>query len=481
MEDKLDIEKNSVLDEENAEIMFISAENKLPDVDEVIKLISEKKIKEFRELISGVPSPDIAELFEEIPEEQRVLFYRFLPKDLAADVFVEMDYEMAEELITSFTDGELSEVLASLSLDDTVDIIEEMPAVVVKRIIKNSSEENRKVINQLLRYPKDSAGTIMTTEYVKLLPDMTVKASLQHIRDVAIDKETIYTCYVTDEKRRLLGIVTARRLMLSPLDMTLSEIMEESVIFALTTEDKEDVANKFDKYGFIALPVVDNEHRLVGIVTVDDAIEVLREEAEEDFAKMAAIIPSESEYLKTSAFDIFKSRIPWLLLLMISATVSSAILKYFEASLIPVLVLFVPMLMDTGGNSGSQASVTAIRGLSTGEVALSDVFRILWKEIRVGALCGFSLAVVAFAKVVIVDRFIMQNEAVTLIVALAVSLALFATIVVAKIIGSTLPLLAKRIGFDPAVMASPFITTIVDAIGLMVYFAISAYAFGLTI
>ena len=321
----------------------------------------------------------------------------------------------------------------------------------------------------------------MTTEYVKLLPDMTVKAALQHIRDVAIDKETIYTCYVTDEKRRLLGIVTARRLMLSPLDMTLSEIMEESVIFALTTEDKEDVANKFDKYGFIALPVVDNEHRLVGIVTVDDAIEVLREEAEEDFAKMAAIIPSESEYLKTSAFDIFKSRIPWLLLLMISATVSSAILKYFEASLIPVLVLFVPMLMDTGGNSGSQASVTAIRGLSTGEVALSDVFRILWKEIRVGALCGFSLAVVAFAKVVIVDRFIMQNEAVTLIVALAVSLALFATIVVAKIIGSTLPLLAKRIGFDPAVMASPFITTIVDAIGLMVYFAISAYAFGLTI
>ena len=469
---------------ENQEILenaFVSAEERTPEVDIVTELLGAKKIKEFRALIDGVPAPDIAELYEEIPEEYRVIFYRFLPKDIALDVFIEMDYEMEEELISSFTDGELSEILSGMPLDDTVDIIEEMPAVVVKRIIKNSSRENRALINDLLRYPKDSAGTIMTTEYVKLLPDMTVKEALTHIRDVAIDKETIYTCYVTDEKRRLLGIVTARKLMLSPLNVTLREIMVESVVFALTTEDKEEVANKFNKYGFIALPVVDNEHRLVGIVTVDDAIDVLREEAEEDFAKMAAIIPQESEYLKTSAFSIFKARIPWLLLLMISATVSSAILKYFEASLIPVLVLFVPMLMDTGGNSGSQASVTAIRGLSTGEVALSDVFRILWKEIRVGIMCGALLSVVAFGKIILVDRFIMQNESVTLIVATAVSLALFATIVVAKIIGSTLPLLAKRIGFDPAVMASPFITTIVDAIGLIVYFFISAYAFGLTV
>ena len=471
--------ENKILDEVTE--IWISPENNIPKADELLALIKDKRITEFREAALRIPPPDMAGLFDGVPKEERVLLYRLLPKDFAAEVFIEMSAELEEELIASFTDKELSEFLSELYLDDTVDIIEEMPAIVVKRIIKNSSGKNRSLINELLRYPKDSAGTIMTPEYVKLKPEMTVKEALSHIREVAIDKETVYTCYVTDDKRRLIGLVTAKKLMLSNLDTKLSEIMEDSVIFALTTDDKETVANKFNKYGFIALPVVDNEHRLVGIVTVDDAIYVLREEAEEDFAKMAAITPAQTEYLKTPATKIFKARIPWLLLLMISATFSSAILSYFEASLIPVLVLFVPMLMDTGGNSGSQASVTAIRGLSTGEVEMSDALRVLWKEMRVGILCGVSLGVVAFGKVLLVDRLIMNNSAVTLTVAAAVALALTATIIVAKIIGSLLPLLAKRIGFDPAVMASPFITTIVDAIGLIVYFMISAYAFGLTV
>ncbi|MBQ3015163.1 MAG: magnesium transporter [Clostridia bacterium] len=474
-------EMNENVMQNAVEESWVSPEKNLPEAEELLALIEEKRIGEFRSTVECIPAPDMGIIIEDIPKNKRLLFYRLLPKDQATDVFIEMSSEIQEELISAFSDKELSETFSELYLDDTVDIIEEMPAVVVKRILKNSSPENRSAINQLLRYPKDSAGTIMTTEYVKLSADMTVEAALAHIKAVAIDKETIYTCYVTDNKRRLIGLVTARALMLSERDTLLSDIMEESVIFAVTTEDKEEVANKFNKYGFIALPVVDNEHRLVGIVTVDDAIDVMREEAEEDFAKMAAIIPSETEYLKTPATKIFISRIPWLLLLMISATFSSAILSFFEASLIPVLVLFVPMLMDTGGNSGSQASVTAIRGLSTGEVALSDVFRILYKEIRVGVLCGAALGVVAFGKIMLVDRLIMNNPEVTLTVAFAVSIALTATIIVAKIIGSTLPLLAKRLHLDPAVMASPFITTIVDAVGLILYFLISANVFGLTV
>ena len=471
-------ENNVELTEEE---IWISPEKNLPEADELLMLIDEKRITEFRELVETIPAPDMGVLIEDIPPEKRIIFYRLLHKEQATDVFIEMSSEIQEELIAAFSDKELAETFSELYLDDTVDIIEEMPALVVKRILKNSSPENRSVINQLLRYPKDTAGTIMTTEYVRLRADMTVEEALVHIKKVAIDKETIYTCYITDNKRRLIGLVTAKALMLSARDAFLSEIMEETVIFATTTEDKEEVANKFNKYGFIALPVVDNEHRLVGIVTVDDAIEVMAEEAEEDFAKMAALIPSETEYLKTSAFSIFMARIPWLLILMISATFSSAILSFFEASLIPVLVLFVPMLMDTGGNSGSQASVTAIRGLSTGEIALSDVLRVLFKEIRVGVLCGAALGVVAFGKVMLVDRLIMNNSAVTPTVAFAVSISLTVTIIVAKIIGSTLPLLAKRLHLDPAVMASPFITTIVDAIGLILYFIISANLFGLTV
>lgn len=463
------------------EIVNVSFEKNLPTAEELLELIAAKRIAEFRSAASDIPAPDLAEIMYEVPEDKIAVFYRLLSKDKAADVFIEMDSSTREHLVSVFTDRELSEVLSELYMDDTVDIVEEMPAGVVRRILKNSSVENRATINQLLRYPKDSAGTIMTTEYVKLSEQMTVEEALLHIKKVAIDKETIYTCYITDSNRKLVGLVTAKSLLLAERSTRLSEIMEERVIFATTSEDKEEVANKFNKYGFIALPVVDNEGRLVGIVTVDDAIDVFREEVEEDFAKMAAITPTEKEYLRTSAFSIFKTRIPWLLILMISATLSGAILTFFEASLIPALVLFVPMLMDSGGNSGSQASVTVIRGLSTGEVVLSDVFRVLWKEICIGIMCGASLAIVAFGKVLLVDRLLMGNEAITVFVALAVSLSLAATIIVAKIIGSTLPLLAKRIGLDPAVMASPFITTIVDAIGLIVYYFISSAAFGLTV
>lgn len=464
----------------NGELLSVE-EKDLPDAELLCDMIARKSHTEFRAAVDDVPPPDLARLMESVPKEKRAAFYRLLPKDLAAEVFVELDPDLEEELVSVFGDNELKQVLSELYIDDTVDMIEEMPAVVVKRILNNCSPENRSVINELLRYPKDSAGTIMTTEYVHLKPTMTVMDALKHIRDVAIDKETVYNCYVTDDKRRLIGVISAKRLLISPLETLLSEIMEESVIFAKTTDDRESVAGKIEKYGFIALPVVDNEKRLVGIVTVDDAMDVLREEAEEDFAKMAAIIPGEREYLKTSAFSIFKARIPWLLILMISATFSSAILGFFEASLIPVLVLFVPMLMDTGGNSGSQASVTAIRGLSTGEVQMRDVLKILAKEFTVGAMLGAVLGSVAFLKVILIDGLLFSNPAVNVTVALAVSISLAFTIIAAKVIGSTLPFLAKRLGVDPAVMASPFITTLVDVVGLMMYFAVSAYAFGLTV
>ncbi len=467
-------ERNDIHFDDSVTERVLSVEELAPDADEISTLLDEKRYGDFIRRIQFVPSVDIAELFCECDKKYRPIFYRLLPKELAADVFVEMDSDVQEEVISSFTDSELAVMLGELYLDDTVDIIEEMPAVVVKRIIKNSTPENREQINQLLRYPKDSAGTIMTTEYVRFKGTMTVREALDHIRRVAIDKETIYTCYVTDPYRHLEGIVTAKDLMLSDPDTVLADIMETSVVFVNTTDDKEDVANKFKKYGFLALPVVDNECRLVGIVTVDDAIEVIEEEVEEDFAKMAAITPTETTYLKTSAFGIFKSRIPWLLILMISATFSSTILNFFEANLAAVFVLFVPMLMDTGGNSGSQASVTLIRGISLGEVEFRDVLRVLWKEIRVGLLCGIALGAVTFGKVLLVDRLIMSNPAVTVGVAAIVALTLALTILIAKTVGSMLPLLAARVGFDPAVMASPFITTIVDALSLIVYYFIAS-------
>lgn len=441
--------------------------------------IDERDFSSFREEISTLNPTDIAELFDEIPEEYEGRFFRLLSKEDAARAFVDMDPEHQKKIINSFTDRELAEILDELFLDDTVDIIEEMPANVVKRILRNSTPENRNIINQLLRYPKDSAGTIMTTEYVRFTKSMTVEEALAHIRRVAIDKETIYTCYVTDKDRHLLGIVTAKALMISPLTTRLEDIMEENVISVDTEDDKEDVAKKFDRYGFLALPVVDRENRLVGIITIDDAMSVIHDETEEDFAKIAGMTPTETTYLKTGPFRLFLSRIPWLLLLMISATFSSTILNRFEAALPAVLILFVPMLMDTGGNAGGQSSVTVIRGISLGELSFSDLLSAVWKELRVGILCGAALAVVSFGKVMLVDHLIMQNPAVTMTVALAVALSLALTVIVAKLIGALLPLLAAKIGLDPAVMASPFITTIVDALSLLLYFVIAGNVFGL--
>lgn len=458
---------------------LISAEEHEVDPVLLSELLATKGYARIREMLEPIPAVDIAELFGEIDKRYITLLFRILPKEQAADVFVEMDTDLQRALIEAFSDSELSAFLEELYLDDTADIIEEMPAAVVKRIVKYSTAENRAALNRLLKYDSDTAGALMTTEYVRLLPDMTVGDALKHIKRVAIDKETIYTCYVTDRKRHLIGIVTARSLLLSDEALLLEEIMQENVVFARTNDDKEEVALLFDRYGFIALPVVDSETRLVGIVTVDDAIDVIREETEEDFAKMAGITPSETSYIRTSAIKIFLARIPWLLLLMVSATFSSTILGRFEAALPAVLLLFVPMLMDTGGNSGGQTSVTVIRSLSLGEVEPRDILRILWKELRVGLLAGGALGVVAFGKVMLVDNLIMQNPEVTVFVALAVALSLAVTIVISKIIGACLPILAKRIGFDPAVMASPFITTVVDAASLLLYFVIAANIFNL--
>ena len=446
------------------------------DEDEIItpeklsELLKEKKYAEVKLQVEDLPAPDLAEIFFELDDAYHSLLFRLLSKELAAETFVEMDSELQERLITRFTDRELSEILEELYIDDTVDIIEEMPANVVKRILKNSDKEDREIINRILKYPKDSAGTVMTTEYVRFTGDMTVGDALLHIRRVAIDKETIYTCYITGKDKRLQGIVTAKDLLISDPDTPLCDIMDENVIAVHTHDDKEEVAMKLDKYGFLAIPVVDSESRLVGIVTVDDAIEVIIEESEEDFAKMAAITSaSDTPYLKTDVFSIWKSRIPWLLILMLSSTLSSAILAGFESALPAVLVLFIPMIMGTGGNSGGQSSVTVTRSISLAEVEFSDIFSVIWKELRVGVLCSLALGVATFLKVWLIDGVLLNNSAVDLTVSLTVALSLSLTIILAKVIGATLPLLAKKVGLDPAVMASPLITTLVDAISLIVY------------
>ncbi len=461
------------MDEKNFEKEGVFYGEKRHGVDEITRMIEERRFADFRDATEAMQAADIAEILDGMPKEYALRTYRLLPKETAAEVFVEMDREMREHLINLFSDTELSLTLEELYIDDTVDIIEEMPATVVKRIIKSSAKENRAIINNLLKYGKNSAGSIMTTEYVRFKRDMTVDEALSHIRRVAGDKETVYTCYVTDGNRRLIGIVTARDLLTSELTARLEDIMTEGAVFVYTDDTTESVGNKFEKYGFLALPVVDKECRLVGIITVDDVIGVIKEKTEEDFAKMAAITPREESYLKTGVLSIWRARIPWLLLLMISATFSSAILSRFELALPAVLLLFVPMLMDTGGNCGSQASVTVIRALSVGEATLSDFYRILRKEVAVGAVAGLSLGGVAFLKVYLIDGLLLGNGEVGLRVTLAVSLATALTVVAAKIIGASLPLFAKKIKLDPAVMASPFITTLVDAISLILYFFIA--------
>jgi len=443
--------------------------------------MAEKRFQEIREMLSAVPAVDVAVLLSEIDEKNIPLLYRILPKEMAADVFAELDADAQERLIACFSDRELREVLEELYLDDTVAMIEEMPASVVARILRNSSAESRAQINSILRYPKDSAGSLMTTEFVRLKKSMTVKEAFETIRRDAIDKETIYTCYVTNENRKLEGVVSVKSMLLASLSATIASVMEENVVYAQTLADREDVAKMFDHYNFLALPVVDNEQRLVGIITVDDAMDVLQEEAEEDFTKMAAITPSETPYLKTGVFTIFKTRFPWLLILMLSATFTGLIISGFETALSSCVVLtaFIPMLMGTGGNSGSQASVTVIRGISLGEITFRDAWRVLFKELRVSLLCSVVLALVSFIKIMLVDRLLLGNPDVTPMVAFTVSATLTVTVIAAKLIGAALPILAKRMKLDPAVMASPFITTIVDALSLLVYFCIAQTLLGL--
>lgn len=441
-------------------------EEKVTVIEEtLLELLDNKQYSNIRDILCSMNAADIANLFNELPIEKLPLLFRLLPKYLAAETFVDMDPDAQEHLIKGFSDNELKDVFDELYLDDAVDIIEEMPANVVKRIISNSDPNTRQMINEILQYPEYSAGSIMTIEYVSLRRDMTIEEALKRIRRTGIDKETIYTCYVTDNNRKLIGIVSARSLLLSEEDSIIEDIMETNIIFVHTSEDREVVANIFNKYDLISLPVVDDEQRLVGIVTVDDAIDVILEEATEDIEKMAGIAPSDKPYLKTSVFDLWKARTPWLLVLMLSATFTGIIISSFENALKAQIILnsFIPMLTGTGGNSGSQASTTIIRGLSLGEIGLKDVFKIVFKEMRVGLLCGITLSIVNFGRIMIFEH-------VSFSIALVVCLTLVATVFFAKLVGSTLPILAKRIGFDPAVMASPFISTIVDAITLLIYF-----------
>ena len=437
-------------------------------------LAEEKKYATLRDILTTMNAADVASLFEDIPEETVPLLYRLLPKELAADTFVEMEPDTQHMLIKGFSDNELKEVVDELYVDDAVDLVEEMPANVVKRILIQADAEKRKMINTILQYPDDSAGSIMTTEFVELRPKMTAEEAILHLRRSGINKETINNCYICAKGRQLMGVVTIRDLIMASSEETMEDLMEENIISVSTLEDQETVARQFSKYGFLAMPVVDREERLVGIVTIDDVLDVMEEETTEDIEKMAAIVPADKPYLKQTTFDLWKSRMPWLLLLMISATFTGFIITSFEDALSKYVVLtaYIPMLMDTGGNSGSQASVTVIRGISLKEVEFRDIFRVIWKEVRVALLCGLTLAVCNFGKLLLVDHL-------TILVAFTICLTLFVTIFCAKVVGCTLPLIASRLGFDPAVMASPFITTIVDAISLLVYFQFATRLLGL--
>ena len=438
----------------------------------LLKMLEEKKYAALRDILLVMNPSDIAALFDGLEEHRIPLLFRLLPKEMAAETFVEMETEAQELLIRSFSDNELKEIVDELYVDDAADLVEEMPANVVKRILKQADPEMRRSINQILRYPEYSAGSIMTTEYVSLRPSMTVEEAILRIRRQGVDKETIYTCYVTRD-RHLLGLVTVKDLLLADDDETkIEDIMLTNLISVTTHTDQEEVARMFSKYNFLALPVVDKENRMVGIVTFDDAMDVIEEEVTEDIELMGGMLPSEKTYLRSSTFELFKNRIPWLMLLMVSATFTGLIITAFEGALAAQVALtaFIPMLMGTGGNSGSQSSVTVIRALSLDELNFSDIGRVIWKELRTALLCGVALAVVCFGKIWLVDKLLMGNESITLMIDAVVCLALLVTVVFAKVVGGTLPLLAKALKLDPAVMASPFITTIVDALSLLVYF-----------
>lgn len=431
-------------------------------------LLEEKRYKEIKSLILDMRPIDVADLFLAVPKEHVIILFRLIPKDVAAQTFVDMDSSQQEMLIGTFTDAELKGVVSELYIDDMVDIVEEMPANVVKRILANARAERRTLINEILKYPKDSAGTIMTTEFISLRLDMTIAQAIEKIRREGVDSETIDVCYVTDEVKHLIGTVPIRTIVLSEDLDTIGDIMDSRAISVAVTEDQESVVNVFAKYDLTVLPVVDQDERIVGIVTIDDALDVLQEEITEDIEKMAAIRPTYKPYLKKSTYEIWKSRIPWLLFLMISATFTGMVIHHYESALASYVVLmaYIPMLMDTGGNSGSQSSVTVIRSLSLHELAFSDLGRVLWKEARVAVLSGLTLGVVNFFKLLYIDR-------VSMTVALVVCLTLAVTVLIAKLLGCLLPMITKKIGVDPAVMASPLITTGVDTLSLVVYFKIA--------
>ena len=452
----------------------------------ITALIESKKYGTLRDILVTMNAADIAALFEDLEPEMLPRLFRLLPKELAADTFVEMESDSQELLIKGFSDSELKEVIDELYIDDAVDIVEEMPANVVKRILAQADPDTRKLINELLKYPDDSAGSMMTTEYVELRPNLTVEDAIKTIRRTGIDKETINICYVTRADRTLYGFVTIRRLILAQPDMTIGDLAETNVISCATLDDQETVAQTLSKYDLLALPVVDGENRLVGIVTVDDAIDVLQEEATEDIEKMAAITPSDRPYLKTGVFSLYVHRIPWLCILMIAAIFTELVINHFsnlmsvqfQSFISAMLVACIPMLMDTGGNAGNQASVTIIRGLSLGEIEFRDLPRVIFKECRISLLAGATLAVVNFAKMMLMYVITYHNNfndqfAPYLLIAVTVSIALICTVFLAKFIGCSLPILAKKIGFDPAVMAGPFITTIVDVTSLLLLFGLA--------
>ncbi len=445
-------------------------------MDKTIRaLLDGKKYQTLKDILVTWEPADLAAIFEELDEERTPLLFRLLPKETAAETFAELQPENQELLIRAFSDRELHELVNELYVDDAADLVEEMPANVVKRILAQADPQMRKEINEILRYPENSAGSIMTTEYISLRPTMTVEEAIRRIRKTGVDKETIYTCYVTTE-RKLVGTVSVKDLLLTEDDSTqVAQIMDENVISVSTLTDQEEVAQKLSRYNFLALPVVDTDGRMVGIVTFDDAMDVMVEETTEDIEKMAAILPTEKPYLRSNAWDLFKHRIPWLMLLMVSATITGMIITGFENALAAQVVLtaFIPMLMDTGGNSGSQASVTIIRALSLGELDFADLPRVIWKESQTALLCGTALAAMCFGKIMLVDRLLLGNTDITALTAFVVCFTMALTVLIAKLIGCTLPMCARKLGFDPAVMASPFITTIVDALSLLVYFNIA--------
>ena len=440
------------------------------DFEFLLQLLKEKKFRHLKAELTEMNEVDIADFLDDVDPDQQAVVFRLLPKDTAAEVFTYLeDSDDQEKLIGALSDKELREVMDELYMDDAVDIIEDMPANVVSRILRNTDATTRSKINELLNYPKDSAGSLMTTEFIYLHPDSTVEESFARIRKVGLDKETVYTCYVT-KNRILEGVVTVKRMLMASYETHIRDIMETNVLSVHTHMDKEEVAQTFSKYDVSALPVVDSDERLVGIITFDDAMDVIEDEATEDIEKMAAILPTDRPYFQVGVFETWKHRVPWLLLLMISATFTGTILGFFEDALASnaALTLFIPMLMDTGGNSGGQASVTVIRAMSLGDVEFKDCFRVIWKEFRVALLCALTLGVVVFAKVLFLDRK-------GVMVGIVVAITIFITIIMAKLVGCTLPLLAKKLGFDPAVMASPFITTVVDALSLLVYFGVATH------